>query len=326
VDKDKQVAGKIGGARRAEILPPQRRSEIARQAAVSRWGGRIPRAIHKGNFINDFGIDVECYVLDDAGKTAVISQTGMARALGLPARGGAFPRFLANKAMSNTIGIELRDSLENPLKFQGGGRGIGVPAATTIIHGFDVTLLIDTCKAIIDAESQGKLSGRYDKIAKQAHIIVGASAKAGIKQLVYALAGYSPTAEEVITAFKLYVQEEARDYEKEFPPQLYKEWYRLYQLPKPDRNRPWKFKHLTVNHVWHPLARSHGRILELTKAERAKSVVRHKRLHQFLSAIGVKALRTHLGQLLGIAQVSNDEKEYERHVSRIFGDQMELDV
>jgi len=31
---------------------------------------------------------------------------------------------------------------------------------------------------------------------------------------------------------------------------------------------------------------------------------RRKRLHQFLSDIGVKALRQHLGQLLGIAQVS----------------------
>jgi hypothetical protein len=34
--------------------------------------------------------------------------------------------------------------------------------------------------------------------------------------LAYALAGYNPIAEEVIAAFKLYVQEEARDYEKEF--------------------------------------------------------------------------------------------------------------
>ena len=297
--KDKQVAGKIGGARRAEILPPQRRSEIARQAAVSRWGGRIPRAIHKGNFKNDFGIDVECYVLDDAGKTAVISQTGMARALGLPARGGAFPRFLANKAMSNTIGIELRDNLENPLKFQGGGRGIGVPAATTIIHGFDVTLLIDTCKAVIAAESQGKLSGRYDNIAKQAHIIVGASAKAGIKQLVYALAGYNPTAEEVIAAFKLYVQEEAKKYEPEFPNELYLQWHRLYDIPVLIRGKPWHFKYLTVRHIYHPLAQSSGKLLTLLRALKAKDGDQRKKLFQFLNTIGARALRIQLGRVSG---------------------------
>jgi hypothetical protein len=81
---------------------------------------------------------------------------------------------------------------------------------------------------------------------EQARIITSASAKNGIRQLVYALAGYNPTAEEVIAAFKLYVREEARDYEKEFPDQLYAEWYRLYKLPKPQKNKPWKFKHLTI--------------------------------------------------------------------------------
>ena len=32
----------------------------------------------------------------------------------------------------------------------------------------------------------------------------------------------------------------------------------------------------------------------------------------------MKALRQHLGQLLGIAQVSRDQVEYEGHVKRIF--------
>ena len=54
---------------------------------------------------------------------------------------------------------------------------------------FDVTLLIDLSNGIIEAESIGILHQRYSKIARQAHVIVGASAKNGIKQLVYALAG-----------------------------------------------------------------------------------------------------------------------------------------
>lgn len=241
-----------------------------------------------------------------------------------------FARRLLGFPVADWVSFLLAGAVEQPVKVIASSR----QEVAVLLHHEAVAVLlaiaehdhVDICKAIIAAESEGKLLTRQANIARQAHLIIGASAKAGIKGLAYALAGYNPIAEEVIAAFKLYVQEEARDYEKEFPSQLYKEWYRLYQLPKPDRNRPSKFKHLTVNHVWHPLARSHGRILELTKAERAKSVIRHKRLHQFLSAIGVKALRMHLGQLLGIAQVSNDEKEYERHVSRIFGDQMELDV
>ncbi|WP_141937263.1 hypothetical protein [Bradyrhizobium sp. UNPA324] len=110
-----------------------------------------------------------------------------------------------------------------------------------------------------------------------------------------------------------------------FPNQLNSEWCRLYQLPERERNKPWKFKHLTVNHVYYPLANSNGNILELTKPQRAASgQERRKRLHQFLSDIGVKALRQHLGQLLGIAQVSRDQNEYEGHVRRIFGTQYEM--
>jgi hypothetical protein len=97
-------------------------------------------------------------------------------------------------------------------------------------------------------------------------------------------------------------------------------------LPVPLRNKPWKFKRLTVNPVWWPLANSRGEILQLTRAQRATHTERRKRLHQFLSDIGVKALRQHLGQLLGIAQVSQDKNEYEKHVRKIFGEQQEMDV
>jgi len=93
----------------------------------------------------------------------------------------------------------------------------------------------------------------------------------------------------------------------------------LYGIPKPERNHPWKFKHLTVNQVYYPLAKSQGKIHQLTVAQRAASGDRKKRLHQFLSEVGVKLLRTHLGQLLGIAQVSKDQSEYERHVRTVFG-------
>jgi hypothetical protein len=323
-DGNKRKAGKIGGAKRAEILPPGRRTEIARKAATARWGSKTPSAIHRGNFIQEFGIDIDCYVLDDPQKTAVISQRGMGESLGMSG-GRDFPRFLASKVMAESLGGELREKLENPLRFQIATAGGGQPPSTSF--GFDVTLLIDICNTIIAAEKAGKLTKQYARIAQQAHIIVGASAKAGIKGLVYALAGYNPTAEEIIAAFKFYVREEARDYEREFPNQLYQEWYRLYQLPEPERNKPWKFKHLTVNHVYWPLADSKGNILELTKAQRASGgQERRKRLHQFLSDIGVKALRQHLGQLLGIAQVSRDRQEYEGHVKRIFGQQYEMDL
>lgn len=317
----KDVSKVAGGLARSLALTPERKRQIAAKAAAARWG-ILPRATHKGNFKDDFGIDVDCYVLDDEQKTAAVSQRGMAVAIGLRERGSAFPIFANSKTMAPFVGRELRDKLQKPLVFQWGTGGREAPPS--IVHGYDVTLLVDFCKAVLAADAAGALKPRQQATARQARVIMNASAKAGIKGLVYALAGYDATRHEIITAFKMYVRDEAREYEKEFPDQLYEEWYRLYGLPRPARNKPWKFKHLTVAQVYRPLAKSNGKVYELAQAQRADSDERWKKLHQFLSEIGVKAIRQQLGQLLGIARISKDRAEYEGYFERLFGEQPRL--
>jgi hypothetical protein len=78
--------------------------------------------------------------------------------------------------------------------------------------------------------------------------------------------------------------------------------------------------------VYRPLAKSNGRILELARIQKAKGKTRHSKLHQFLSLIGVKALRTHLGQLLGIALLSDTRVQYEKNFEKVFKDQIPLDL
>jgi hypothetical protein len=301
--------------------PEARPALPAKKSTKSRAAPEL-KATHKGNFEKDFGLSVECYVLNDDRKTAVISQRGMAQTLGLGEGGSRLPRFMNGKTISEYVGPELREKLDKPLIFQGPTVGHSQPPQH--LNGYDVTILIDICKVVVAAESDGKLLPSQANVAKQAHVILNASAKAGITGLVYALSGYDATRDEVVAAFKFFVREEAREYEKEFPDQLYSEWYRLYELPRPERNKPWKFMHLTIDHVYRPLAKSSGRVLELTQAQRAKSEERHKKLHQFLSDVGVKALRQQLGQLLGIARISRTQQEYEDFVERLFGDQPDL--
>jgi hypothetical protein len=311
-----------GGKARKEALSPEQRADIAKQAAQARWAKRPLEATHKGNFEADFGIDVDCYVLNDPHKTAVLSSRGMGRALGLSdSGGGKMGAFLSTRAMAKFVGPELRAKLDQPIKFQAGSGGQDLPP--TIVHGYDVTLLIDTCRAIIDAETSGALRRNHRAVA-QAHIILNASARSGIKGLVYALAGYNPAAEEVISAFKLYIQEEARKYEKEFPPELYVQWHRLYQIPVPERGKPWQFRHLTVKHVYYPLAQSNGKILQLVRALKGND--RKKKLFQFLSEVGTRALRFHLGRLLEMAEDSDDQAAYEKKIVKRFGGQQELDL
>jgi hypothetical protein len=319
-DQAKVAAAKA----RAESLPAVRRSQIASAAAAVRWG-KPAKAIYVGNFEEKFGVDVECYVLDDPAKTAMISQTGMARVLGLSPRGNSFPSFITSRAMAASVSGDLRRKLENTLKFQWGSGGGGAPPTT--VNGFDTSLLIDICNAIIAAEAKGSLkAARYKKIVQQAHIIVGASAKSGIRQLVYALAGYSPSTEEVIAAFKLYIQEEAKKYEREFPNELYEQWQRLYGIAMPDRGKPWHFKHLTIRHIYTPLAQSNGKLLELLRALRANDGGRRTKLFQFLNEIGARALRIHLGRVLEMSESSKTAHEYERKIADRFGGEPELDL
>jgi hypothetical protein len=212
--REKKPTGKaIGAKARADALSPERRKEIAKKAAAARWGEKAPKATHKGSFKEDFGIDVDCYVLDDDQKTAVVSQRGMGAALGLGQTGGAkLPRFLDGEKVAPYVGPELGQKIRNPIVFQ-----LSSPASNqpiTPIYGYDVTILIDVCKTIIKAQEDGGLLKRQAHIARQAQVIVNASAKAGIKGLVYALAGYDAKREDVIQAFKFYVREEAREYEK----------------------------------------------------------------------------------------------------------------
>jgi hypothetical protein len=159
----------------------------------------------------------------------------------------------------------------------------------------------------------------------QAQIVLTASAKSGIRGLIYALAGYTPSTEEVIEAFKLYVQQEARKYAPEFPNELYMQWHRLYEIPVHGRGKPWHFKILTVRDIYHPLARSYGKILMLLKALKAQGGDRQKKLFQFLNEIGARALRMHLGRVLEMAESSVDKREYERKIVQRFGGQQELE-
>lgn len=318
-EKNEPTGRAKGGLKVAAQMTAEEKKSRAQKGALARWGTHL-KATHKGNFKEELGLDVECFVLNDPLKTAVITQLGMGQVLGLGSGGSRLPRFVFNKTMSNYIWPELEEKLKNPLIFQTLSTGQVGSKQGPKAHGYDVTILIDVCKAILEASSAGKLTASQSNVAKQAAIIVGASAKAGIQGLVYALAGYDRTKEEVIAAYKMYVMEEAREYEREFSPELYEQWYRLYGLTKPVRGRPWEFKYLTVDHIYRPLAKSNGKVFNLAKSSKQENGAKSDKIHQFLSEIGVKALRTQVGKIMGIATVSETREEYEKYISeKIYG-------
>lgn len=224
--------------------------------------------------------------------------------------------------MSEYVGQELAGKIRNPVIFQIVSVGKS-GTTTTKAHGYEAAVLIDICKAVLNAKADGKPIN--PAVVAQAGIILGASAKAGIQGLVYALAGYRPEVEEVIQAFKAFVQEEAKKYEAEFPNELYEAWYKLYKIQKPTRGKPWQFLHLTRRHIYYPLAKSNGKIFQLLKALRAKDGEQKRYLFQFLNDIGARALRMQIGRVLEMAEDAKEDKTvYETKIIERFGGQPDL--
>ncbi|ECK6133989.1 P63C domain-containing protein [Salmonella enterica] len=310
-----------GGIARAKSLTKEQRSEIAKKAAAKRWEGKPLRAIRKGNFIDDFGIDAECYVLDDNDKTVVVSKTGLAKLLGIGEHGRDVDRFLNTNYMADFVDPFLLEKFKKPLIFQWRSpvpNSAPNPLADEA-HGYDIALIGDIATAMINADRAGALPSSRSKSASLAQRLVTASMKAGLKGLGYAIAGYRPEVQEVIDSFKAFVREEARQYEKEFPDELYEEWYRLYGLNRPEKGRPIRFGQLTNMQIYTPLAKSKGKILEQIRASRDENGKQSDKLHLFLSEIGVKALRQHIGKLLGVAAMSETREEYEKGIEKVFG-------
>ena len=121
MSEEKAATGRAkGGIARREKLSPERRSEIARNAANTRHALSRPlEAIRRGNFITDFGIDAECYVLNDDRKTAVMTQRSIGAALGLSNPGGNdFVRLVSGKVLSTYIGAEVLSKIMEPIEFK----------------------------------------------------------------------------------------------------------------------------------------------------------------------------------------------------------------
>lgn len=319
--EEKKPKRAAGGRAVAKKMTEAERTARAKKAAIARWG---LRATHKGNFLQHFGVDAECYVLDDEKKTAVMTQRGIAAAIGLKNPGGNdFERLVNRKFLAPYLGAGLLEKIAQPIEFKSNNAGAAQTEIT--VRGYGADILIDVCNAILNADADGKLSAPQKMLGAQARVIVNASAKSGISYLVYALAGYRPEVEEVIQAFKAFVQEEAKKYEQEFPNELYLAWHRLYQIPIPTRGKPWQLMHLTRRHIYYPLAKSSGRILELLRALRDRDPGK-KKLFQFLNEVGTRAMRMHMGRVLEMAESSESSIEYESKFNKRFGDQQELEL
>lgn len=225
-----------GGKARAEKLSPERRSEIAKQAAESRWarvvaaeaGDAIPRAVCGGpNRPLVIGsLEIPCFVLDNGQR--VIHQRGMVSALGMSrggsSRGGGdrLAHFVAQKALFPFVSNELMQVTRRPLLFRT-ERGV-------LAYGYEATVLADICEAVLNANKAGHLSKQQEHIAEKAEVLIRAFARVGIIALVDEATGYQEirARDELHKILRAYISDELLPWSQTFPNEFYQEMFRVW--------------------------------------------------------------------------------------------------
>ncbi len=253
---------------------------------------------------------IDCYVLKD--RRRLIHKRAMARALGLKSDGGnAFMKTLSGKTIGGVLDSGLRKKIENHIEFK--------PLNGDPAHGYEATVLIDLCVALLDAEPALLPAQKF--LARQAEIIIRSAAKVGIVALIDEATGFieDKRREEYRDLWKQCIREEARKWEdREFPEDLFEVFYRTYGLRRlhPDSTRhPKFFAKLIRKYIYQPLLNSNGAILE--QLEEKNPIVyanggRRYKLWQFLTdEVGLPAVRAQIWQIVGIGKGAKNRAQLE---------------
>lgn len=309
----KESAGRKGGKRRAEILSPLRRSEIARQGALIRWAneGRPPPILAKYGAsdrplrIGD--IEIPCYVLADG--TRVLAQRGLQSGIGLSEGGGKSGARRIAELMASLAekGVDVRGLVaraNSPIQFI-------PPHGGNPADGYEATILPDICAVLIEAQQQGKLGKHREHLAVRAAQLQHGFATVGIIALVDEATGYQEFRRRDALALILerFVAKELRPWVKTFPAEYYKQIYRLNGWPYDEKaGRPSVIGHWTNNIIYKRLAPG---VLEKLKeiTPRAPSGGHKDKLFQRLTEdIGHPKLREHLASIVMLMKYSSDWK------------------
>jgi hypothetical protein len=326
---DDETKQSKGGRARADSLNDEEKREIASKGGTARnekaralaASGDLPKATHQGKMLVG-ELDLDCYVLGDGRR--VFHKRGMAKALGMKSGGGnVFLRAVQRKGLGSEIKQNLLKKIETPIVFK--------PLTQDLAHGYDAEVLVEICRAIIRAAEGGALHSTQANLAAQAKILLGAFAKVGVTALIDEATGFqqvrSPDALRVLV--QQYVEEERREWEKQFPDEYYDELNRIYGSKKLTttgsgaviQNRPQHFAKFTRSYVYQPLA--NGAVLE--ELDRINPKIdkkgnRKARFHQHLKeGYGIEKLKRQVGEVLTLIKVSDSVLQFKRLFTRRFG-------
>jgi hypothetical protein len=317
---DEKSIQSMGGDARKKALSPEKRSEIARNAAVAKWEKsetiqKLPSATHGSpdHPLRIGNIEIPCFVLDNGKR--VITQAGMLSALamsqGTATKGGGdrMSNFISTKAISPFISNSLREMITNPMKFRAQGN---------MAYAYEAILLPEICDAVLDARNAGELNYQQKHIAQQAEMLVRAFAKVGIIALVDEATGfqYDRPRRDLEEQLKKFLSESLRQWVRTFPADYFKHLCRLRGVElRPDMKLPQYFGILTNNLIYRRIAPG---LLKKLKERRLEKGSPSNKLTQWLSEdVGTRAVLVHLGTVVGLMKINTDFKVFQRQLDQI---------
>lgn len=305
----KQTLEKIAGALDVDI-----QSLITNEKILKAKYGSDKTPLKLGN------LSIPCYVLEDG--TRVFSGRGIQRVLGSESQSGQWLSNFINKGtISNYFNAgenSIQNKINNPIKFYRNNASGSQP----ITYGYEVTLLVDICSAIIDANRAGIFND--EKIVRNADIIIRAVAKVGIIALVDEATGYikdkNRAKDELQKYFEAFLNEEAGKWVKTFNDQFFEDIYKMRHwnwgktAKKPSVVGTW------INDiVYERIAPAVYEELRRRNPKDAKGNRKYKH-HQFLTdEVGRPKLQQHLEALHALAVIANyDWATFMTYVDRAY--------
>lgn len=324
----------MGGTARAAKLDEEEKRQIAAQGGTAKKekvraleaAGELPKATHQGKMLVG-DLELDCYVLGDGRR--VFHKRGMAKALGMKSGGGnVFLRAMQRKGVGSEVKEPLLSKIGDPIVFK--------PLTQDLAHGYEASVLVEICEAIIRADDAGMLHPTQADLGAQARIILKAFAKVGVTALIDEATGFqevrSPDALRLLV--QQYIAEERRQWDKQFPDEFYDELNRIYGSKKLTttgsgaviQNRPQHFANFTRSYVYQPLA--NGAVLEeldRLNPKIGKNGTRKDRFHQHLNeGYGIEKLKRQVGEILTLMKVSNNVAQFKKFFTRRFGEDRQM--
>ncbi|KJZ10429.1 hypothetical protein TW86_14115 [Halomonas sp. S2151] len=329
-------ARKAGGEARAAKLSAERRREIAKKAADSRWAkeGGLPKALFGSEesplMIGDIPID--CYVLEDGRR--VLTQESFLVAMGraAKAKGGHGVRTSVDKTPPFLAASNLKPLIEKEVS--GSTKAIEFLSTNGArVWGFPAELLPQTCRVYLAARDQGLLHYTQHHVAERADILVRALASVGIAALVDEATGYQEVRDRKALSALLdqYINQELAAWAKRFPDEFYRQMFRLrdWQYPTASGAKPGVVGKYTTDIVYDRLAPGIVKELERVNPKNEKGNRRAKH-HQFLTEdVGHPALAQHLHAVIGLMRASSTWDQFKDLLDRAFprkGDTLRLEI